>query len=299
MQKLEDLKVFMRVAELASFTQAADSLGLPKASVSSAVSRLEEALGARLLQRTTRKVQMTQDGSSFYERSKDLLADAEEIENMFRTKGTEITGRLRVDMPSSLARDVIIPKLPKFMEKHPKLEIELSSTDRRVDVIREGFDCVIRVGNLVDSELISKTLGSYSVVNCVSPSYIKKHGQPRKLEDLAHHKLVSYAVTLGAKPDGFEYYDGKTYKMLKMPSAITVNSIDGYQSACLAGLGIIQAPRIGLQKHLSSGALIEILPKLRAEPMPVSLIFPHRRNLALRVRLFMDWAEEVMKDYVQ
>jgi DNA-binding transcriptional LysR family regulator len=144
--RLDAMKVFVRVAELSSFTRAAEMLDLPKASMSGAVQRLEKLVGARLLHRTTRRVQLTQDGRAFYERCKDLLADVDELQSMFQQSPQSLRGRLRVDMPSSTARDFVIPRLPEFLREHPLLEFELSSTDRKVDLVREGFDCVLRVG---------------------------------------------------------------------------------------------------------------------------------------------------------
>jgi DNA-binding transcriptional LysR family regulator len=298
MNQLEAMQVFARVAELASFTQAAESLGLPKASVSGAVQQLEALLGTRLLHRTTRKVQMTQDGQVFYERSKDVLADVEELQTLFRNDAAGLRGRLRVDMPLAVARDVVLPNLPAFLQEHPELEIELSSTDRRVDLVREGFDCVLRVGQLGDSSLIARPIGEYRQTNVASPDYLTRFGVPRTLADLATHRLVHYVPALGARSPGFEYVDpadpGRT-RYLPMSGAVTVNNSDSYTSACLAGLGIIQSPDIGLHPHFRAGRLVEILPDRRPAPMPVWLIYPNRRHLPRRVRVFMTWIETLMQ----
>lgn len=297
--RFEAMRIFVRVAELASFTRAADSLGLPKASISNSVQQLESLLGARLLHRTTRKVQMTQDGMAFYERCKDLLADVEELESLFQQTSENIVGRLRVDMPTGVAKHVVIPHLPEFIQRYPGIEVELSSTDRRVDVVREGFDCVVRVGSLTDSGLIVRPLGEMNIINCVSPTYIQQYGEPEKLEDMPHHFLVHYVLTLGTKSDGWEYWDGSCYRNLAMNGAVTVNNAEAYTAACLAGLGIIQVPAAGARKYLARGQMIEVLKTYRAEPMPVSLIYPHRRNLSKRVQVFMDWLTELMREYVE
>jgi len=298
MNRLDAMQIFVRVAELASFTRAADSMGLPKASISTAVQQLEGLLGTRLLHRTTRKVQMTQDGLAFYERSKDLLADMDELQSMFQQGSEALRGRLRVDMPSSVATRFVIPRLPEFLREHPQLELELSSTDRMVDLVREGFDCVVRVGLLADSSLIARPLGSLRVVNCASPAYIETYGMPRSLDDLANHRLIHYVTTLGAKPFGFEYFDGNAYRTLAMPGALTVNSVESYQASCLAGLGIIQAPSVGVRDRIEQGLLVEVLPEYRAEPMPVSLLYAHRRNLSKRVQVFMIWLAEQIAPYL-
>ena len=298
MNRLEAMQIFVRVAELASFTRAAESLGLPKASTTTAVQQLESALGSRLLHRTTRRVQLTQDGQAYYERSKDLLADFDELESMFQRSEQSLRGRLRVDMPGAMARKHVLPRLPEFLAAHPLVELELSSTDRYVDVVREGFDCVVRAGTLSDSSLIARLLGAYRVVSCASPAYLKQYGIPRSLDDLAGHQLIHYVSTLGAKSSGFEYPDGKGYSSLSMQGVLTVNNADAYEHACLAGLGIIQAPAAGLRDLLDAGRVVEILPQYPPEPMPVSIVYPHRRNVSRRVRVFMDWMAGILKPHL-
>ena len=207
--RLNAMQIFVRVAELASFSRAAEDLGVPKAAASTAVQKLEAHLGARLLHRTTRKVEVTQDGRAFYERAKDLLADMDELQAMFQHGQQALRGRLRVDMPTGTARNYIIPRLAEFLDAHPQLELELSSTDRRVDLIREGFDCVLRVGTLTDSSLVARPLGAFRIVTCASPAYLRRHGKPRRIGDLAKHKLIHYVTTFGARPDGFEYAEAR------------------------------------------------------------------------------------------
>lgn len=298
MKSIEAIRVFVRVAELASFTLAAASLGLPKASISLAVQRLENELGTRLLHRTTRRVQLTQDGHVFYERSRDLLVDLDELQSLFRDDRRALHGRLRVDMPVAVARDLVLPNLPDFLAIHPALELELSSTDRLVDLIREGFDCVLRVGVLTDSSLIAKPLGQYHMISCASPAYVARMGRPRRPADLHKHRLVHYAATLGSRDSGFEYVDPddpSRVVTVDMPVALTVNNVDAYFSACLAGLGIIQVPEIGARDALRKGQLIEILPRHRAAPMPVTLLYANRRHQPRRVQVFMSWLEGLLR----
>lgn len=298
MDKLSAMQVFVRVAELSSFTKAAEQTGVQKGGISTAIQQLESQMGTRLLHRTTRKVQLTQDGQIFYERCKDLLAEVDEVDAMFQQASTPINGRLRVDMPINIARNLVIPNLPTFLNQHPNIQIELSSTDRRVDIVAEGFDCLIRVGNLTDSGLVARSLGHLKLINCVSPSYIEKYGEPRSIEDLDKHFIVDYASVLGAKAPAWEYFNGDKYIQLKMKAAITVNSTDTYSAACLAGLGIIQVPYGGVKQYLDSVAMVQILKDYYAEPLPISLIYPHRRHLARRVQVFMDWVSVLMDQYV-
>lgn len=294
MNKLELLRTFVRVSELASFTQAAESLGLPRSSVSQQVQALETLLGARLLHRTTRKVRPTQDGLVLYERSRDMLANMDELENLFRQDATQLGGRLRIDMPTGMARRLVTPRLGEFLQRHPHIELEISSSDRRVDLVREGFDCVVRVGGVSDSSLVARPLGRFAMVNCASPAYLARYGTPQHLEDLTQHRLIHYVMVLGTRSDGFEYQvDGST-AYLPMAGNITVNNIDAYEGACLGGLGIIQAPLVGMRELLADGRLCSVLPEYVPAPMPVSLLYAHRRHQPLRVRAFMHWLEALI-----
>ena len=298
MDKIHAMQLFIRVAELESFSRAADTLGLPKGSVSRQIQALENHLGTQLLHRTTRRVQLTQDGMIYYERAKDLLSNLDELDGLFHHDPASISGKLRVDMPVGVARNLVMPRLPVFLHHYPGLELELSSSDRLVDLIREGFDCVVRVGTLKDSGLIARPLGKLTQINCASPQYLARFGYPESLEDLASHAVVHYAVNLGTRPQGFEVATDNGTKWIKTGGMLTVNSTETYHAACLAGLGIIQVPRVGVRDALRAGTLVEVLPQYRAEPMPVSLLYPHRRNLSRRVHLFMEWLTGVMKDYV-
>lgn len=299
MIRLDTMLAFTRVAELHSFTAAADSLGLPKSTVSSAVMQLESHLKTQLLYRTTRKVQLTHDGQAFYQRAKDILADMDEAEAMFQTAPAALDGRLRIDMPVHMARNLVIPRLPGFLAQHPGLDIELSCTDRRVDVVAEGFDCVIRVGQMADSGLTARAIGELRMANIASAAYVQAYGLPQTLDDLARHRMVHYVSHLGNRPDGFEYFDGESYRCIPVPGQVFVDNTLAYQSAVVAGLGIIQAPRISLLDHVRAGALVEVLPQYVAQPLPVSLVYPQRRHPARRVRAFMDWVAALLDAYIR
>jgi DNA-binding transcriptional LysR family regulator len=295
---LDELRIFARVAELGSFTRAAEQLGLAKGRVSAAIRQLETDVGARLLQRTTRSVRLTLDGEQFLERCKDLLADAEQLQAMFQPAASGLRGRLRIDLPNTLARELIIPKLPDFLAAHPLLEVGISTTDRRVDVVQEGFDCVLRVGALVDADLIARPLGMLAMRNAASPAYLRAHGTPMSLADLAQHRIVHYASGLGSQGAGWEYQDGDTTRVLPMQSAVVVNGTDAYQAACLAGLGLIQAPLHGMQQLVDEGRLVDVLPAFRAAPMAVSLLYPYRRQIAPRVQAILGWITQVVQAHL-
>lgn len=299
MKNLEALLVFARVAEMTSFTRAAESLGMQKGRVSAVIRELEAEVGATLLHRTTRSVQLSEDGRAFYSRARDLLAEAEELQSMFADQGAPLRGRLRVDMPTVLAQSVVIPALPQLMAAHPALEIELSSTDRRVDLVQEGFDCVIRLGPVADETLIARPLGRLRMINAASPAYLAHYGTPRTLEELIaqEHRMVHYVSTFGAKADGWEYPSGDGYKTLMLPGMMKVNSVQAYHEAGLAGLGLIQAGYSALAPHLAAGTLVEVLPDLRPAPLNAFFVVAHRRSLSQRVRAFMHWTETLLKPY--
>jgi DNA-binding transcriptional LysR family regulator len=300
MRFLENIHTFTRVAELSSFTKAAESLGLPKASVSNAVQQLENLLGVRLFHRTTRKVVVTHDGQSFYERCKDALSDMDELQTMFHLQSSDtLKGRVRIDMSTVVARQAVLPQLPEFLKHHPQLEIEISSTERRVDVVREGFDCVVRAGKITDTGLIARYVGDFRMANCLSLNYLATFGIPRSIEDLSQHTLVHYAATFGGKLTGFDYVkDGKEIA-IPMQGSITVNNAEAYQAACLSGLGIIQVPFVCVRELIEQGQLVEVLKEWPAPSMPVSLVYANRRNLSTRVRVVMDWLNGVLVNYLK
>lgn len=299
MTNLQALIIFARVAEMTSFTRAAESLGIQKGRVSTAIRGLEREVGATLLHRTTRSVQLTEDGRVFYSRARDLLAEARELKSMFANNGAPLRGRLRVDMPTELARTVVIPAMAQLLKANPELELELSSTDRRVDLVQEGFDCVIRLGPIKDDTLIARSLGRLRMINAASPGYLAQYGTPQTLDELLSqgHQMVHYTPTLGARLAGWEYPQGDGYASLALPGAMQVNSVQTYHAAGLAGIGLIQGGYSALAQHIKNGDLVEVLPDLRPEPLAAWLVVAHRRNLSPRVRAFMTWIEGVLGPY--
>jgi len=296
--KLELLRTFVRVSEVSSFTLAAESLGLPRSTVSEQVRTLERMLGTQLLNRTTRRVRTTQDGALLYERSKDLLSGMEEIESLFCADDAELAGRLRIDLPTMMARRVIIPQLPQFLQRFARLEVELSCTDRQVDLLREGFDCVMRIGALHDLDVAARPVGQLSMRNCASPAYLARYGVPRTLQDLAGHQLVHYVRNLGGRSAGFEYQHGNELRYQAMAGVVTVNNAEAYSAACLAGLGLIQVPAVGVAEHLKRGELVSVLEDWQAPAMPVSLLYARQRHVPRRVQVFMQWLGEVLHSQV-
>lgn len=293
----DDLRVFIRVARLASFTRAAEQLALPRATVSTALRRLEASLGARLLQRTTRRVALTAEGETLLGRAEDLLGELEELGGLFRRQDASLQGRLRVDMPLGMCTGTVMNRVPEFLQAHPALRLELCSTDRRVDLVADGFDCVVRAGQVVDQGLACRPLGELPQLNVASIEYVRQHGRPKTLADLQEHWLVGYQPNAAQPPAGFEYQDARSGQALQMEmrTQVTVNNSAAYEAACRAGLGIAQIPASTAARGIAEGALVELLPKYRAAPLPLNLLYAHRRHLPQRVRVFADWLAQVLQ----
>jgi LysR family transcriptional regulator for bpeEF and oprC len=298
MDRIDLFRIFARVAECASFTRAAGTLGLPRSSVSAAIAELEGRLGARLLNRTTRKVTLTQDGTAFYERCLRLLADMEETETLFRQGGATPAGKLRVDVPGRVGRLIIAPALPDFLARYPQLDIELGVTDRAVNLVEDQIDCALRVGPLSDSSLIARPLGILTLINAASPAYLARHGTPLHPDDLPRHQAILYASPSTGRVENWEWQENGTIHSLPVQGRVTVNSAEAYIACCLAGLGLIQIPAYDVRHHLEAGELVDIMPARRAAPMPVTLLYPHRQHASHRLHIFADWLEALLKQHM-
>lgn len=299
MDKLGPLRMFVQVAQRGSFSRAAQATGASRAALSAGVAQLEQELGTRLLQRTTRSVQLTPDGQLLLEKANQLLADAEAIDTLFHRAPEQLVGRVTLDMPSRMARNLVIPAVPGLLKKYPKLELCIRSADRMVDLVGEGVDCAIRVGALADSRLVARRLGAFQLVNCASPEYLAAYGEPRQAQDLSQHWLIGYATAGEPQAQTFDYLDGDSVRTVPMRHRLVVNTTEAYAAACLAGLGLIQVPRYSVQNHLSSGALVEVMAQFHDRPLPVHAIFPHRRHRPTRVQTVVDWITELITPHLQ
>ena len=289
MDRFDAMRLFTRIVELGSFTQAAHDLGYPKASVTLAIKQLEARLHVRLLQRTTRQVAPTPDGHAYYERCVRLLADLEETEAVFSTAALQPSGKLRIDMHSTLGMHFVMPVLDRFCARYPLIELEIGMGDRLVDLVREGVDCVLRVGQLRDSSMVARTVARLAQITCASPAYLAAHGTPRTLAELDGHRAVNFFSSRTGKAWPFAFKcDGQAYSV-DLPGTVSVNNADAYHACCRAGMGLIQAPRYHLAQALADGELVEVLSAMRPDPLPVSVMYPHHRQLSPRVRVFADW----------
>lgn len=295
MDRIDLFRIFARVVECSSFTKAADTLGLPRSTVSAAVRELEGRVGARLLQRTTRSVSATHDGAAFYDRCLRLIGEVEETEALFRQSDARPSGKLRVDVPGRIGRLIIAPALPSFLDQYPGIDIELGVTDRAVNLVEDNIDCALRVGPLPDSGLITRSIGQLTLINVASPAYLQRHGTPRTPAHLAKHWMVNYASPSTGRVEEWEWVDREDLKSVAARARVTVNNVEAYIACCLAGLGLIQIPAYDVKRHLKSGDLVEVMPKYRAAPMPVSILYPHRKHLSARVQLFTTWLDQLMQ----
>ncbi|KAB7898634.1 LysR family transcriptional regulator [Rouxiella sp. S1S-2] len=288
MDKLDSMRLFTRVVELRSFTRAAEDLNLKRSTVTDAIKQLETRLNVRLLQRTTRHVSSTLDGEAYYQRCLGILAEVEEAEMAFA--GARPKGLLRIDVNSAIARNFIFPGLDSFLVRHPEMTLAISEGDRLVDLVREGIDCVIRAGELKDSDMVARSLGHFQEVTCASPHYVKKFGLPDTLDALQrHHQMVGFHSSASGNILPLTFYVEGEERIINLPTSVSVTGSESMKEAARQGLGIIQVPHYGVAADLAQGTLVPILPQYPAGSMPVSLLYPKNRQLSPRVRVFIDW----------
>ncbi|MBJ7222634.1 MULTISPECIES: LysR family transcriptional regulator [unclassified Brenneria] len=293
MDHIQAMRVFVRIVELGSFSRAAERLALPRATVSHTIKQLEARLGVRLLQRTTRQVQITDEGRIYYQRCTQLLAEIEETDSLFTRHKRQPVGKVRVDMPYSLAREVVIPALSDFYQRYPQITLSLSANDAAINVLREGVDCVLRAWQTEDDSLATRHLPPMSQITCASADYLAKFGTPQSLDDLVHHQAVGYFSLRTERLYPLEFMSQGERITAMLPGKLQVNGADAYIAGCRAGLGLIQAPRHGLQRWLNSGELVEILKDTPPPDMPLYVMYPPGRFLAPRIRVFIEWLNEL------
>lgn len=296
MDRLQAMQIFARIAEQGSFTRVAEQLRLPRPTVTHAVQYLESRMHVRLLQRTTRKVTMTEEGAAFYERCLRILSELDDAEAMFSDISAVPRGTIRFELPERVAHRIVVPKLPAFMAEYPDLRIVLSASDRVANLIDEGIDCVVRVGELADSSLVARRICSWPQLTLAAPAYIDEFGAPETIEDLAEHVAVGFFSSRSGRDFDWEFLQDGKVRLVKMRSNVSVNSAESYLQCCLGGLGLIQFPTTGITDQLNGGELVQVLHDFTPPPMPVSLLYPHGRHLPPRVRVFADWVSSLIAD---
>ncbi|CAI2507344.1 D-malate degradation protein R [Serratia liquefaciens] len=289
MDQIQAMRIFTRIVELGSFSRAAERLQLPRATVSNAVKRLEQRLGVRLLLRTTRQVQVTSEGTLYYQRCVQLLGALEEADTLFSHQKLQPSGKVRIDMPHSLAREIVIPALDDFYRRYPDLTLALGANDTHVDLLRDGVDCVLRAWETEDDSLVARRIAMLPQLTCASPAYLAAFGVPQSIDRLQHHQAVGYFSLTSNRDYPLEFCSNGKVELRELPAKLSVSGADAYTSGCRAGMGLIQAAHYSLAPWLQKGELVEVLAETPPPPMPIYVMYPPGRFLAPRVRVLIDW----------
>ncbi|SEL82843.1 DNA-binding transcriptional regulator, LysR family [Roseateles sp. YR242] len=310
MDQLLALRVFVRIAESGGFSKAADTLNVPRPTVTKLVQDLERHLGTRLLQRTTRRVSVTPEGAAYYERARRLIADLEEMDEQAARARAQAKGRIRVDVGSVLANMILIPALPAFRAQHPELYVDLGVSDRPIDLIGEGVDCVIRGGALADTSMVARRIATLDWVTCASPLYLKARGVPKHPSELLvredapgvsggvpGHGIAGYFSSLTGKAFPLEFHRGDEHLLVSGQAVVAVNESTAHLSALLSGVGVGQTFRFAAKPHLDSGRLRTVLDDWTRPAHPLHVVYPAARHLSAKLRLFVDWVAEVFAPF--
>lgn len=296
MDRIVQMRAFARVVETGSFTKAADSMDLPKASLTRLVQALEARLRVQLLTRTTRKVTVTQDGAAYYERTMALLSELEAIDQGMLHDQSKPRGRLRVDVTTLTGSRVLIPALGDFHERYPDIQIALGVSDRAIDLLVDNVDFVLRVGPVQDAGLVARRVGQIQFCTCASPAYLAKHGTPTTPQelDLEPHQAVGYFSSRTGRVFPFVFHRGDERIEVEGRRRLDVNDSNAYVAAGLAGLGIVQLAKYAVQEHLDNGELVPLFPEWHHNAVPVHLVYSPNRYVSARMRVFIEWVAETL-----
>jgi LysR family transcriptional regulator for bpeEF and oprC len=295
MDKFTAMQAFVRVVEAGTFTKAADSLGMPKPTVTRLVQSLEAQLDTLLLNRTTRRVTVTADGAAYYDRAVRLLSEIDELESSMSKAKVNPRGRLRIDVGSTVAQLLLIPALPDFYVRYPQIQIDLGVSDRPVDLISENVDCVLRGGEITDQSLVARRIGEFHAVICASPAYLKRHGVPQHPSDLEdeRHTVVNYFSHRTGRVQPFNFAKGDERLEVRGRHMLAVNDSNAGLAAALAGLGVLYTATFMAGPHFASGALQPLMLDWCAETVPIHVVYPPNRHLSSKLRVFVDWVAEL------
>lgn len=299
MDHLLAIKVFCRVVEAGTFSRAADSLDIPKSTVTKLVQELEAHLQLKLLHRTTRRVTVTMEGTAYYEKTNKLLHELEDIESSIGNEQRTPRGRLKVDMASAIANFILLPALPSFIQQYPEIQLELGVSDTNIDLLSDNVDCVIRGGELSDTSLIAKRIAELKFVTCAAPSYLEKKGTPQTPDELSSkHSIIYYRSrrTNRLMPLRFSN-EQQSMEIQQQGSQLTVNDSTAQLTATLSGLGISQLPLFMAQPFIDSGRLRLIMTHWQRAEFPLYLVYQHDRHLSGRLRVFANWLMDIFQSY--
>ena len=296
MDKLQAMTIFVRVVDARSFSKAAETLSMPRSSVTTMIKNLEAHLGTPLLRRSTRTLSLTDAGERYYVSCRAILAGIEEAESAVSTDASAPSGRVRADMPGVIGRALVLPRLREFERRFPGIELVLGLSDRPADLIYDGIDCVIRTGALADSSLIARRVGQLRWITCASPRYLKERGEPENLSALADHQAVNYISNATGRPLDWRFTEGGETLTLTMPSRFSVNETEAYLQCGLEGLGLIQLSEFVARPYLETGRLKEVLTHARCSPVPVSIVYASGRNAGAATRAFVEWIAAIFEE---
>ena len=299
MDRLQAMEIFIRIVDTASFSRAAEMLGLPKATVSTQIRALEAHLGVKLLHRTTRRVHATPDGEAYYARAVRILAEVEETESALAGGQSAPRGRLRVDVGASFGRRMLIPHLPEFFGRYPELRLDLGCSDRPVDLLEEGIDCVVRGGPFVEQSLVAREVGAVDIVFCATPGYLGAHGVPRHPRELEGHHFVNYFARRFGNFMSWNFNRGRERIELTLSGLIAVDDTEAYLEAGLAGLGVFAMPHFMVDDALADGRLTRVLAGWHTDPVSVYVMYPQHRHLSAKVRVFAAWVSDLLQRSMQ
>ena len=297
MDRFDAMQAFARVVETGSFTKAADTLHMSKTSVTQLVQQLEARLRVRLLNRTTRKVNVTADGAAYYERVIRLLADMDDAETSLSAAASAPRGRLRVDVPSPFASLILIPALPAFRERYPEIQLDLGVSDRHVDLIGDNVDCVVRGGAIAEQSLVARHVGDLCIGVYAAPGYLARAGVPAHPRELGDHQIISFPGARTRQAVSGVMRRGEERIALQGRLALAVDDGNAYLAAGLAGLGILWLPEYMAKPQRGSGALLPLFEDWQLEPMPLYLAYPPNRHVSAKLRVFIDWVVELMAEH--
>jgi LysR family transcriptional regulator, regulator for bpeEF and oprC len=297
MNKLQAMQVFARVVETGGLTRAADSLQLPKATATTLIQQLEASLGVKLLNRTTRKVSVTTDGAAYYPSCLAILALVRETEESLGQRHASPQGLLRVEVPTLIARLVIVPALPGFFARYPDIQLELGCSERRADLIEEGIDCAVWIGELEDSTMIARRIGLLYFGTCAAPSYLAAHGQPRHPKELTAHRCINHFSPRTGKIFEWVFAKNGVRTQTLLRGHIALDDENSYVAAAEAGLGVAQIPAFVLKEAMERGSLELLLGDWFAEPAPLNVVYPQNRHLSVKIRVFVDWVAELFSEH--
>ncbi|MBE3286299.1 LysR family transcriptional regulator [Enterobacter cloacae complex sp. P31C] len=289
MDRIQAMQIFVRVAESGSFVRAAETLFLPSSTVTSTIKNLEKYLQVRLLNRTTRRVSVTPEGLQYLTHCREILSLIEQAESSLSDSGSRPQGRLRVDMPAGIAHHIVMPHLDEFCRLYPDIYLTIGVSDRQVDLVQEGVDCVIRTGELNNSTLVARPLGRFRWVTCASPDYLREYGIPQSPDALSGHRAVHYFSGQRRRANELRFVQGTEMRSVPVSGAAAVNDTELYIQMCLKGFGLVQVAGNIVAEHLREGRLVEVLADWQPPSVPVTLLYPHQRYLSPVVRAFADW----------